>query len=75
MLAPSFSSSGTRGGWGTRDRGTFMPCLAALVVRRAGPEGESVGDAPHCVEVFPGPVSGVLGARWAMGHFFPERDA
>lgn len=42
MLVPFFCPLGTRG-WGTRNRGTFMPCLAALVVRRAGPERGSVG--------------------------------
>lgn len=41
-----------------RNRGTFMPCLAVLVVRRAGPERESAGVplfvAGHlAMEVFP----------------------
>ena len=51
MLVPFFCPLGIRG-WGTRNRGTFMPCLAALVVRRAGPERENVG--------VPLPVAGSL---------------
>lgn len=78
-LASFFCSSGTRG----RARGTeghFMPCLAALVVRRAGPERESVGDAPHCGQVisarksFQCQPAEFWAPGWAVGHFFLERD-
>ena len=78
-LASFFCSSGTRG----RARGTeghFMPCLAALVVRRAGPERESVGDAPHCGQVisarksFQCQPAEFWAPGWAVGHFFLEWD-
>ena len=42
MLVPFYCPLGERG-WGRENRGTFMPCLAALVVGKRGPETESVG--------------------------------
>lgn len=49
-----------------RNRGTFMPCVAVLVVRRAGPERESRGSPPlwpghFTIEIFPARACCILG--------------
>lgn len=65
-------------GWGMRNRGTFIPCLAALVVRRAGPEGRAWGTLLIAVRSFQHeslPTTGLLrpGCRVGSGTP-PERD-
>lgn len=61
-----------------RNRGTFMPCLAVLVVRRAGPVRESAGGPPLCGWSFghgslPPAVLQPSGA-WGAAGIFLERN-